>query len=88
MADLHEDTNPFRDNDHEQQVESVNSPTLEEPVAEEPPVTPATPAAFRGYPGMAPKNGFCCIRDEYLHGDDAEIQVSPEWPSMDHVLTT
>lgn len=79
MADLHdEETNPFRDDD--QEPELINpSPTNPEPPAanRSQPVTPAvTQQTFRGYPNQAPKTGFCCVRDEYLHsGDDAEIQV-------------
>jgi hypothetical protein len=79
MADFDDDTNPFGDNDGTETV--VEASQAEE--VNEPPQTPAkatsTPQqpqpSYKGYPGLSPKTNFCCVRDEYLHSDDAEIQV-------------
>ena len=86
MADFEEDQNPFGDDDHEQNVPITPPPQFEHD--DVPPETPAkatmspgpdppTPA-YKGYPGLSPKTSFCCVRDEYLHSDDAEIQASKQ----------
>lgn len=70
-----ENINPFSEPNNEPALQA-SSPVEETPVA---PPTPAktAPSPYRGYPGQSPKTGFCCVRDEYLHSDNAEIQVSP-----------
>lgn len=83
MSDF-EDANPFGDdNDHLQSPSSPSVPTLstetvpdDDEREQEPPPPPVRLPQHRQYPGLQPKTGFCCSRDEYLHsGDDAEIQV-------------
>ena len=83
MSDF-EDANPFgEDNDHLQSPSSPSVPTLltttvpdDDEGEREPPPPPVRLPQHRQYPGLQPKTGFCCSRDEYLHsGEDAEIQV-------------
>jgi len=83
MSDF-EDANPFgEDNDHLQPpspppVPSLSTTTVPDDDEQEPdpPPPPVRLPQHRQYPGLQPKTGFCCSRDEYLHsGDDAEIQV-------------
>lgn len=85
MSDF-EDANPFgEDNDHLQSPSSPPVPTLptttvsdDDEREREPPPPPVRQPQHRQYPGLQPKTGFCCSRDEYLHsGDDADIQVKP-----------
>jgi hypothetical protein len=101
MADFEDDGNPFGDH-HEDQTVQINLPGEAE--NDVPPVTPAKmptsptqvpPQSYKGYPGLSPKTGFCCVRDEYLHSDDAEIQASlhgpfgqPRIPHAAHRLST
>lgn len=79
MASFEDDLNPFGEAAQEQAPQQVDPPE-EASVAPPTPAKTAAPApappAYRGYPGLKPKEGFCCVRDEYLHSDDAEIQVS------------
>jgi len=76
MTSFEDDTNPFGDTSPEQITQQPDPP---EDIEVAPP-TPAKTAAppLRGYPGLKPKDGFCCIRDEYLHSDNAEIQVTAQ----------
>ncbi|KAG8834168.1 Sorting nexin, cytoplasm-to-vacuole targeting pathway/endosomal sorting [Serendipita sp. 400] len=88
MADFG-DPNPFGDNENEQHA-IIDAPPVDE--ASEAPATPAKPASpptqqrqpFRGYPGLSPKTGFCCARDEYLHSDGAEILIADALKMTDH----
>jgi hypothetical protein len=101
MADFEDDNNPFGDHDEGQTVPVTPPREVDNEV---PPMTPAKtptsvaqvpPQSYKGYPGLGPKTGFCCVRDEYLHSDDAEIQASlhgsfgqPRIPHAVHRLST
>lgn len=85
MTSFEDDTNPFGDNSPEQFTQHVDLP-------QEPEVAPPTPAKtagppLRAYPGLKTKDGFCCVRDEYLHSDNAEIQVTA-WCHQEALLTS
>lgn len=87
MADFEEDPNPFQDDATEATVidvspsqEAQETPTPTSPVAAKSP--PPTATSFRGYPGLTPKTGFCCVRDEYLHSDNAEIQATKPFDDL------
>jgi hypothetical protein len=76
MTSFEDDTNPFGDDSPVQITQHVDPPEETEVAPPTPAKTAAAP--YRGYPGLKPKDGFCCIRDQYLHSDNAEIQVTPQ----------